>query len=53
MLAFIYPAKASEVHLVRAVEDHHVLSQTAAHVFGRLRLSGSSWTCWCSTHTHP
>lgn len=39
ILTFKYSPQASEVHLVRAVEDHNVLSQTATHVFYGLGLS--------------
>lgn len=36
---FKYSSKASEVHLVRAVEDHNILSKAATHIFYGLCLS--------------
>lgn len=38
---FIYPAKTSEIHLIRAVEDNNILSQGFAHIFGGLCLPSS------------
>lgn len=38
-LTFENSSQASEVHLVRTVEDHNILSQTAAHVFYGLGLA--------------
>ena len=50
--AFIDPAETAIVHLIRAVEDDHVLAQTAAHVLGGLRLAGASRTGRCATERH-
>lgn len=36
---FVYPSQTPEVHLVWAVEDHNIFSQTAAHVFDSLCLA--------------
>lgn len=38
-LTFEYSSQASEVHLVRTVEDHNILSKTAAHVLCGLCLT--------------
>lgn len=49
---FVYPAKSSEIHLVWAVEHHHVLAEAATHVFGSFSLPSASWPCRSSSHTH-
>lgn len=36
---FVYSSQASEVHLIRAVENHNVLSKTATHIFHGLCLT--------------
>lgn len=49
---FVYPAKSSEVHLVRAVEHHHILAQAATHVFSGFSLPSAGWPCRGSSHAH-
>lgn len=49
---FVYPAKSSEVHLVRAVEHHYILAKAATHVFSGLCLSSAGWPCRGSPHAH-
>lgn len=48
----VYPAKSSEVHLVRAVKYHHILAEAATHVFSGFSLPSAGWPSRGSTHTH-
>ena len=49
---FVDSAQSSVVHLVRAVEDNHVLAQSFAHVLGGLCLACPSRAGRGTTHAH-
>ena len=49
---FVDTTKPSEVHLVRAVEDNDILSQSLAHVLGGLCLACPSRAGRGTTHAH-
>lgn len=52
-ITFVDTPKTSEVHLIRAVEDHHKFSKAAPHVLGCLCFASSSGSSWSSAHGHP
>ena len=49
---FVDSAKTSEVHLIRAVEDDHILAETSAHVLGGLCFTCSCRPSWGTAHRH-
>lgn len=51
-LTFVDTPQSSVVHLIGAVEDHHVFTQTATHVFGGLCLSCTGGTGWGTSQGH-
>lgn len=50
LYTFVYPAEAPEVHLVRAVEHHHIFPQRFPHVFCSLSFAGTCGAGWSATH---
>lgn len=51
-LTFINSSKAAVVHLIRAVEDDHILAKSLPHVLGCLRLAGSCRPGGARAHAH-
>ena len=51
-VTFVDSTKSSEVHLIGAVEDDHVLAQAPTHVLRRFSLSCSCWASRCGTQRH-
>ncbi|RNA11509.1 hypothetical protein BpHYR1_000026 [Brachionus plicatilis] len=50
--ALVDAAQAPEVHLVRAVEHDHILTETSAHVLGGLGLAGAGGSGGRAAHRH-
>ena len=49
---FVDSAQASEIHLIWAVENHDVFSETSSHVLDGLCLAGPSGASRGTTHGH-
>ena len=51
--AFIDLAHSFVVHLIRAIEDHHILPKRISQILGGFCLACSGWTCRRSSKKHP
>ena len=53
MLTFVDSAQTPVIHLIRAVEDDHILAESLAHVLDGLGLARPSRACRGTSHAHP